>query len=80
MRTLSLLFVLLAAGCSNAEIAQWSSLGDAGEITCYSGGVVIYSGRSTGKISTEAQSDGWYFQDASTGKLVRLSGDCVIKN
>lgn len=49
-------------------------------MTCYSGGQVIYKGRSSGKIQTEKGSDGWFFQDDSSGKLVRLSGDCVIVN
>ena len=80
MRILSLLFLLLAAGCTDAERAAWTALGDPGEITCYSGGVVIYSGRSAGKILTEQGSDGWFLKDVSTGRLVRVSGDCIIRN
>lgn len=41
---------------------------------------MIYKGRSTGKIETEEQSDGWFFKDAQDNKLVRVSGDCVIRN
>ncbi len=66
-------------GCTNADIAQLTALGSPASITCYSGGKVIYKGMSTGKIATESQSDGWYFQDASTHELVRVSGQCVIK-
>jgi hypothetical protein len=68
------------AGCTDAERASWVALGDPGTITCYSGGQVIYEGKSTGKILTESQSDGWLLQDAATGRLVRVSGDCVIRN
>jgi hypothetical protein len=67
-------------GCTNADVAQLSALGSPADITCYSGGKVIYQGQSTGKVSTENQSDGWYFEDASTHRLVRVSGQCVIKN
>ena len=76
------LFVLTptAVGCTDASMAQWNAFGSVGHITCYSGGKVIYEGTSTGKISTEEHSDGWYLKDAATGKLVRVSGDCLIVN
>jgi hypothetical protein len=66
--------------CTDAERARLGSFGSPGEITCYSGGKVIYSGRSTGKINTVENSDGWQFKDAETNKFVRVSGDCVINN
>ena len=73
------LFMLLIA-CSDTEIASFTALGDPGHITCYSGGQVIYDGDSTGKIQTVENSDGWEFMDAKTQRLVRVSGDCVIRN
>ena len=75
--------VVLALGISSCTDAQWSqvtSLGSQGKITCYSGGHVIYDGVSSGKISTEHSSDGWFFREASTGHLIRISGDCVVIN
>ena len=73
------LFTLLLA-CSDTDLASMKSIGDPGHITCYSGGQVIYEGDSTGKIETETQSDGWKFMDSKTQRLVRVSGDCVIRN
>lgn len=70
----------LLAGCTRADLKQIEAVGSPGKVTCYSGGHVIYAGQSTGKISTEQHSDGWYFEDANTGKLIRVSGDCVIEN
>ena len=67
-------------GCTDAQKKQISSLGSTGEIVCYSGGKEIYRGRSTGKISTEGHSDGWFFEEEGSHKLVRISADCVIKN
>lgn len=61
-------------------MAQRAALGSPGHITCYSGGQVIYEGDSTGKILTEEHSDGWFFMDSKTKNLVRVSGDCVIRN
>lgn len=80
MKKIALLFPFLLLGCTDAERQQLYSYGDAAEIHCYSGGKEIFSGKSTGKISSESQSDGWFFRDSATNKLVRVSGDCVILN
>lgn len=77
---LALLSMLALHGCKDADIAQWTSVGSPAHVTCYSGGQVIYDGQSTGKVSTEHQSDGWYFEDAATHRLVRISGTCVVRN
>ena len=72
--------VLSIANCREATKAQWSALGSDGHIKCYSGGQLIYEGISNGKISTENQSDGWFFKDKKSGGLIRVSGDCLIEN
>lgn len=74
------LMALVLTACTDSAVAKFSAFGDAGNITCYSGGTVIYQGKSTGRIQTEEASDGWYFMESGTNKLIRLSGDCVIKN
>ena len=79
-QTLALIGLLALTACTDAEVSQWTSLGTPGNIVCYSGGKEIYRGRSSGKISTEQHSDGWFFQEADTGKLIRVSGDCIIRN
>ena len=58
---------------------QLTSLGQSGHIKVYSGGVLIYEGDSTGKIS-KYNSNGYYFEDAKTRKLVRITGDIIIEN
>jgi hypothetical protein len=47
-------------------------------VTCYSGGEVVYDGFSTGKVRSEANSDGYNFKDSHTGRLREVSGDCDI--
>lgn len=76
--TIVALLALGLVGCKDAEIAQFKSMGSAHHIVCYSGGVKIYEGDSTGNISNEEHSDGFFFEDAKTHKLVELSGNCVI--
>lgn len=81
MKILILLsFVVLATGCTDAALSNIGSLGSPADISCYSGGKIIYQGRSTGKVATVQNSDGWEFKDAATGKFVRISGQCVIQN
>jgi uncharacterized lipoprotein YajG len=72
--------VTLLAGCTDATISGITSLGSPADITCYSGNMVIYHGRSTGKVATVENSDGWEFRDAATQRFVRVSGPCVVLN
>lgn len=72
--------IAVLCGCTDATQASWGALGSPADITCYSGNTVTYKGRSTGKVATTEQSDGWEFKDASTGRFVRVSGACVILN
>lgn len=74
------LLPLCFIGCTAAEVKQMTTIGNAGHIICYSGGKIIYEGNSTGKISTEHESDGWFFEEEGSHKLIRISGDCVIRN
>lgn len=78
--TVGILIISGLLSCTNASIAQFKALGSAGQIKCYSGGKLIYDGESTGKIGSEQQSDGWYFEEKGTGNLIRVSGDCIIRN
>lgn len=77
---IAVVVALTLTACTDAKMKQLTTLGEPGEIVCYSGTLEIYKGKSTGKISTEQGSDGWYFQESGTGKLIRVSGACVIRN
>jgi hypothetical protein len=75
-------YLLLVAlfGCTDAEWGQYQALGCPGHIVCYSAEKVTYDGWASGKIATESGSDGWFFVEAKTGDLIRVSGSCVIRN
>lgn len=81
---MKLFYIALAltviSACTDAGRANFGALGSAGAIQCYSGGHLIYEGKSTGKIATVKDSDGWEFKEALTGKFIRVSGDCLIQN
>lgn len=72
------LLSLTMLGCSDATKAQYSSLGAEHTIELWSGGQKVQEWTSTGKVMSEQNSDGYYFCDKSTGKLVRVTGDLVI--
>lgn len=76
----TIVWISVLCGCTDATTASWGALGSPADITCYSGNIVTYKGRSTGKVATVTQSDGWEFKDATTGRFVRVSGACVILN
>ena len=81
MKMITLMLVLaltMLTGCTDAFMGKFASLGNSATIECYSGGVLIYKGASTGKVSSEESSDGYYFVDKAVGRLKEVSGDCVI--
>ena len=66
-------------GCTDGSRAKFSAYGGAAKIKCYSGDTLIFEGESTGKINSEANSDGYYFVDKSDNKLKEVSGNCIIE-
>lgn len=60
------------------NISEWSNR-DA-HITCYSGGKLIFQGKSDGKVFSQASSGVYAFFDmGNKGKLTEVSGDCVVQ-
>ena len=80
MKKLLIVTFLLLAGCTDTDRASFSALGKSGTVDCYSGTQLIYHGVSTGVIQTVDKSDGWEFKDSETGKFIRVSGTCIIRN
>ncbi len=79
MRKTAIAAALLAMACTDAECSKYGALGSNAEVECYSGGKLIYSGTSSGKVASEGQSDGYYFRDRATGRIVEVSADCVFR-
>lgn len=74
-----LLLTFLISGCTSADRAKLFAYGSHHKITLYSGGVAVRVWHSSGIISNEERSDGYYFMDDATGKLVCVSGQVVIE-
>lgn len=60
-------------------MGKLKAYGGSANIKCYSGEKLIYEGESTGKVQSEANSDGYNFVDKKNGKLKEVSGNCVIE-
>ena len=79
LRFLSLIALVLLSACTNADISQAIAVGGSQHVTLYAAnGAVIGEWNSDGVVRTESGSDGWYFEDKATHKLVRISGTVVI--
>jgi hypothetical protein len=76
---LLILGLYVLTGCTDANRAKWASIGGKHKITLYSGGVAVRTWHSSGYIQNEEKSDGYYFMDDSTGRLVTISGQVVIE-
>jgi hypothetical protein len=75
----SILALSFTLGCKDATRAQFSALGKRHKITLYSGGKVVGEWISTGNVSNQENSDGWYFEDEKTHRLVEVAGTLVIE-
>lgn len=78
LSVISLLFILLT-GCKDSDRAQWRSMSSKHRVTVYSGGKAVGVWTSTGNVSNQEHSDGYYFEDEETHKLIEVSGTVVIE-
>lgn len=70
--------LLVTVGCTDAARSKIYAYGDKHHIELWSGGKKVQEWTSSGKVSSETDSDGYYFRDSETDQLVRVSGDLVI--
>ena len=82
MRTLKLLAIVLTlnlVSCTDAAQAKMGGYGDEFKIDMINcDGSTGKSWISTGKVLSEKDSDGYYFLDKETGKLIEVTGRLVI--
>jgi hypothetical protein len=49
------------------------------KLTLYSGGMAIRTWNTKGQVEKHGHSEGYYFVDIATGKMVRVSGTVAIE-
>lgn len=70
--------ILGSTGCTDAGRAKMGGYGSTFKVDLYSGGKLVQTWTSTGKVLSEESTDGYYFNDKVTGKLVEVTGTLVI--
>ena len=78
-----MLFTLLTimasmVSCTDAEKSKLGGYGDTFTVKVLGPDTVI-TYHSTGKVISEKESDGYYFTNRETGKLVEVSGNVIIE-
>ena len=78
-----MLFTLLTimasmVSCTDAEKSKLGGYGDTFTVKVLGPDTVI-TYHSTGKVISEKESDGYYFTNRETGKLVEVSGNIIIE-
>ena len=65
--------------CTDAERAKIGGYGDSFKVEMINcDGTVARTWISSGKVLSESNSDGYYFNDSETGKLIEVTGRLVI--
>lgn len=73
-----ILILVALASCTSAERSKFGGYGKNYTIKVVSCDTII-TYNSDGKVQSENNSDGYYFTDAATGKLVEVSGNVIIE-
>lgn len=74
----ALVGVIVLSGCTSASRAGIAAYGQNHHIKQFSGGVLVGEWDSNGKVQNEEGSDGYYFEDLKTHKIVEASGTVQI--
>lgn len=70
---------LTAGSCTDATQAKIGGYGDQFKVEMINcDGTIAREYISSGKVQSEADSDGYFFMDANTGKLIEITGRIVI--
>lgn len=84
VRTLIIFTVGLAMvsllGCTESQVSRNFRWNEKSTVICYSGGVPVYQGVSTGAVESEPKSDGFFFREDGTGDLITVSGTCIQRS
>ena len=81
MKKLSLIVfsVAILFSCTDAERAKLGGYGDKFKVELVNcDGTITHSWVSSGKVLSEKGSDGYYFNDDTTGALIEVTGTLII--
>lgn len=77
---LAVVLMFGAVGCTDATRSKILGYGSQFRVTLYAAdGSVIREWTSTGKVKSEETSDGYYFMDQASGRLIEVTGTLIIE-
>lgn len=78
-KVLVVVTIIILTSCTDAERAKLGGYGDEFKVEMLNcDGTVAREWISSGKVQSEANSDGYYFNDKETGKLIEVTGRLII--
>ena len=72
------IIALSICSCTDARKAKITGYGGEFKVEMFSGGQMVRTWIASGKVQSENGSDGYYFNDKTSGKLIEVAGDVVI--
>ena len=76
---LALVLVLTTASCTDAEMSKLGGFGNSFKVELLNcDGAVNRQWVSSGKVLSEANSDGYYFKDSKSKTLIEVTGTIII--
>lgn len=74
-----MLLIVATVSCTDAGVAKLGGYGDDFKVDLVNcDGTITHSWISSGKVISEANSDGYFFQEKSTGILIEVTGTLII--
>lgn len=74
-----LLIIGIITSCTDAKLSKLGGIGSEFKVEMINcDGSVSHSWISSGKVQSEANSDGYYFKDKQSGKLIEVTGRLII--
>lgn len=78
-RIIIVLTLIILISCTDAKKAKFGGFNQKFKIELLScSGEVVRTWISTGKVSSEENTDGYYFMDTKTNKLIEVTGNLII--
>jgi hypothetical protein len=72
------IMAMMLTSCTDATMSKMGGYGDTFTVKVLGPDTVI-TYHSTGKVVSEENSDGYYFTNRETGKLIEVSGNVIIE-
>ena len=70
---------VLSSSCTDAYFGKMKSLGHTAKVQYWSGGQLILDTTSSGKIHSEANSNGYFFVEAESHEMIEVDADCLFR-